>query len=79
MKTATSQIRPAVMLGVMACLTFAAGTVPVASLAQETTRTIATGSGIPLSANAPDEYVVKPGDTLWDISKPVPARRVVLA
>jgi hypothetical protein len=36
--------------------------------AQEPTRTIATGSNIPLAANAPDEYVVKPGDTLWDIS-----------
>lgn len=69
MKTATSQIRPAVVLGVMACLTFAAGTIPQTSSAQDSTRTIATGSNIPLSANAPDEYVVKPGDTLWDISK----------
>ncbi|HEY5810663.1 MAG TPA: LysM domain-containing protein [Povalibacter sp.] len=69
MKTATSQIRTAVMLGVTACLTFTAGTIPVTSSAQETTRTIATGSNIPLSANAPDEYVVKAGDTLWDISK----------
>ena len=32
-------------------------------------RTIATGSNIPLTADAPDEYVVKTGDTLWDISK----------
>jgi len=54
---------------VTACLTFTAGTIPVTSSAQETTRTIATGSNIPLSANAPDEYVVKAGDTLWDISK----------
>jgi LysM repeat protein len=69
MKTATSQIRPAVVLGMMACLTFAAGSVPLTSSAQDTTRTIATGSNIPLSTNAPDEYVVKPGDTLWDISK----------
>ncbi len=70
MKTATSQIRPAVVLGMMACLTFAAGSVvPLTSSAQDSTRTIATGSNIPISANAPDEYVVKPGDTLWDISK----------
>ena len=69
MKTATSQIRPAVVLGVMACLTLAAGSVPLTSSAQDSTRTIATGSNIPISANAPDEYVVKPGDTLWDISK----------
>lgn len=69
MKTATLQIRPALMLGVMACLTLAAGSVPMTSSAQDTTRTIATGSNIPLSAAAPEEYVVKPGDTLWDISK----------
>lgn len=69
MKTATSQIRPAMVLGVMACLTFAAGTVPLTSTAQDANRTIATGSNIPLSADAPNEYVVKPGDTLWDISK----------
>jgi LysM repeat protein len=69
MKTATSQIRPALVLGAMACLTFAAGSIPAVSSAQESTRTIATGSQIPLSADAPDQYVVKPGDTLWDISK----------
>lgn len=69
MKTGNLHIRPAVMLGIMTCLTFAAGTVPVTSVAQDTNRTIATGSNIPISPNAPDEYVVKPGDTLWDISK----------
>ncbi len=69
MKTATSQIRSALTLSVMACLTAAAGALPSASSAQESTRTIATGSQIPLSADAPDQYVVKPGDTLWDISK----------
>jgi hypothetical protein len=37
--------------------------------AQDSARTIATGSNIPLAENAPEEYVVKPGDTLWDISK----------
>src|SRR4029450_8138628 len=36
---------------------------------QDSQRTIATGSNIPLTADAPDQYVVKTGDTLWDISK----------
>ncbi len=31
-------------------------------------RTLATGSHIPLSASAPDQYTVKQGDTLWGIS-----------
>lgn len=69
MKTAISSIRPALVLCVAAGLTLAAGLVPVSSPAQDGTRTIATGSGIPLAPNAPDEYVVKEGDTLWDISK----------
>jgi hypothetical protein len=69
MKTATLQIRPAMVLGLMTCLTLTAGSFPVASSAQDSNRTIATGSNIPLSAEAPDQYVVKPGDTLWDISK----------
>jgi LysM repeat protein len=69
MKTATSQFRSALTLSVMTCLTVAAGSIPVASSAQDSTRTIATGSQIPLSADAPDQYVVKAGDTLWDISK----------
>ncbi len=33
------------------------------------TRTVATGSNIPLAPNAPDRYTVKQGDTLWSISK----------
>lgn len=69
MKTATLQIRPVVVLSLMAGLTVTAGMVPVTSTAQEATRTIATGSNIPLTADAPEQYVVKPGDTLWDISK----------
>lgn len=69
MKTATLQIRPVVVLSLMASLTVTAGMVPVTSCAQETTRTIATGSNIPLTADAPEQYTVKPGDTLWDISK----------
>jgi len=62
------QIRPAIVLGLIAGLTLSVG-LPVSTSAQETERTIATGSHIPLAANAPDEYVVKKGDTLWDISK----------
>lgn len=69
MKTATLQIRPVVVLSLMASLTVTAGMVPVTSTAQEATRTIATGSNIPLTADAPEQYIVKPGDTLWDISK----------
>jgi hypothetical protein len=69
MKTATQQIRPAVILSLIAGLTVAAAMAPVTSTGQETTRTIATGSNIALAPNAPDEYTVKKGDTLWDISK----------
>lgn len=70
MKTATSTIRSALVLSLAAGLTIAAGTLPTAVSAQEEgQRTIATGSNIPLTADAPDEYVVKTGDTLWDISK----------
>src|SRR5512138_3145655 len=69
MKTATSSIRSALVLSLATGLTFAAGFLPASLSAQEGERTIATGSNIPLTADAPDEYVVKPGDTLWDISK----------
>lgn len=68
MKTANFALRSAI-LGVIASLTLTAGLTPVGVLAQEGERTIATGSNIPLTADAPDEYVVKTGDTLWDISK----------
>ncbi|MGH8175176.1 MAG: LysM peptidoglycan-binding domain-containing protein [Steroidobacter sp.] len=68
MKTANLPLRSAI-LAVIAGLTLTAGVLPVSSSAQETSRTIATGSNIPLAAEAPDEYVVKTGDTLWDISK----------
>jgi hypothetical protein len=53
----------------MAALTVTTGLVPVISASQEESRTLATGSNIPLTADAPNEYVVKAGDTLWDISK----------
>lgn len=57
------------LLSLTTGLTLVAGMVPQTSPAQDSTRTIATGSNIPLTADAPDEYVVKKGDTLWDISK----------
>ena len=69
MKTAILSIRQALMLSLATGLTLAGGMVPVTSAAQEGTRTMATGSNIPLAAEAPDEYIVKTGDTLWDISK----------
>jgi len=69
MTTPTSTPRSAILLGLIASLTFTVGLIPLGSSAQESNRTIATGSNIPLAANAPDEYVVKQGDTLWDISK----------
>src|SRR3954470_31000 len=68
MKTATSPFRPAIVLGLIAAFTITAG-LSTASSAEESTRTLATGSNIPLSAEAPDQYTVKTGDTLWDISK----------
>jgi LysM domain len=66
MKSATHHFRPALVLGLIAGMTVFTGFVP--ATAQDSTRTIATGSNIPLADNAPDEYVVKTGDTLWDIS-----------
>jgi len=69
MKTATNQYRSAVLFGLIAAVTALGGAVPTSSSAQESSRMIATGSQIPLSTNAPDEYTVKGGDTLWDISK----------
>jgi hypothetical protein len=69
MKTANLPFRPAIVLSLIAGLTVTTGLLPVSSTAQESQRTIATGSNIPLTADAPNEYVVKTGDTLWDISK----------
>lgn len=69
MKTANLPFRPAIVLSLIAGLTVTTGLLPVSSTAQESNRTIATGSNIPLTADAPDQYTVKTGDTLWDISK----------
>jgi len=69
MKTATSPYRPAVVLGLAASITLALGALPVTLFAQETGRTMATATGVQLTPDAPEEYVVKRGDTLWDISK----------
>jgi hypothetical protein len=68
MKTANLPLRSAI-LSLVAGLTLTTGLLPVNSSAQDESRKIATGSNIPLTADAPDEYVVKTGDTLWDISK----------
>ncbi len=58
------------------CVTLAASAIstiallPSHSMAQsENGRTLATGSHIPLSPSAPDQYTVKQGDTLWGISQ----------
>jgi hypothetical protein len=72
MKTATNPIlfrlKPLALMAATAVLTAGLGA-PVLVTAQDSSRTIATGSGIPLAADAPDRYTVKQGDTLWDISK----------
>lgn len=64
-------VRPAVVLSLIAGLTVIAGIVPQTSSAQggEGGRSVGAGSNIPLTADAPETYVVKRGDTLWDISK----------
>jgi hypothetical protein len=70
MKTANLALRPAILLSLVAGLTVTAGLTPLTLSAQEgPAQTVGAGSKIPLSADAPDTYVVKTGDTLWDISK----------
>ena len=69
MKTATSPYRPAIVLGLAASLTLALGSLPSTLSAQETGRTMGTTTGVTLTPDAPEQYVVKRGDTLWDISK----------
>jgi hypothetical protein len=71
MKTANLALRPAILLSLVAGLTVTAGVLaPPSILAQDApAQTVGSGSNIPLAANVPDQYVVKTGDTLWDISK----------
>jgi hypothetical protein len=69
MKNAIYRSRPAVLFGLLAAVTSLSGVVPASSSAQEAARMIATGSQIPLTTDAPAEYTVRTGDTLWDISK----------
>jgi hypothetical protein len=71
MKTANLALRPAILLSLVAGLTVTAGLLaPPSLLAQEgPAQTVGSGSNLPLTADAPDQYVVKTGDTLWDISK----------
>jgi hypothetical protein len=69
MKTANLALRPAILLALVAGLTVTAGMAPLTLAAEGPAQTVGAGSNIPLSADAPDTYVVKTGDTLWDISK----------
>ena len=71
MKTANLALRPAILLSLVAGLTLTAGVMaPQSTLAQDgPAQTVGSGSNIPLATDAPDQYVVKTGDTLWDISK----------
>src|SRR5690606_27101691 len=67
MKTSNLPIRSAI-LSLVAGLTLTAGLGPVGAAAEQQ-RTVGEASRIPLAPEAPSEYVVKAGDTLWDISK----------
>ena len=71
MKTANLALRPAILLSLVAGLTVTVGVLaPQSILAQDgPAQTVGSGSNIPLATDAPDQYVVKTGDTLWDISK----------
>lgn len=71
MKTANLALRPAILLSLVAGLTVSVGLLaPPSTVAQDgPAQTVGSGSNIPLATDAPDQYVVKTGDTLWDISK----------
>src|SRR5690606_10050660 len=71
MKTANLALRKAILLSLVAGLTVTAGVLAPPSLRAQDgpAQTVGSGSNIPLAADAPDQYVVKRGDTLWDISK----------
>jgi hypothetical protein len=75
MKTISSPIqhwRGVCLSSVLGCMMLTTGmTVSSTAVAQatESSRTLATGTRLPLASNAPDTYTVKTGDTLWDISQ----------
>lgn len=69
MKTANLPTRPALLLSLITGLILTAGLSDSLAAPDTPVRTLATGSHIAVTADAPEEYVVKPGDTLWDISK----------
>jgi len=61
---------PVAIQSLALALTLVTGSLVLHDNAQaEAGKTLATGSGLPLAANAPDEYTVKRGDTLWDIAR----------
>jgi LysM repeat protein len=64
-----AKANPLIALASAAALTLGVGLSLTVGAQEATQRTIATGSGIPLAADAPDRYTVKQGDTLWDISQ----------
>ena len=70
MKTADSRFSRASLVAVCAAAAFATAGLATTerSLAQSATRTTPSASEMPSAWNAPDRYVVKRGDTLWDIS-----------
>jgi hypothetical protein len=69
MKTATPNVRSAIVLALAATFTLGFGAATLQAQDQPQARTLATASRIPLVPEAPETYVVKKGDTLWDIAK----------
>src|SRR5690606_17154832 len=68
MKTAKLAFRPTLLLGVMAALGLATATL-VPQVAPAGPVSALAAAAMALSPDAPQEYVVKRGDTLWDISR----------
>ena len=70
MKTISSPTKHRVWVTLAASALTVTAFLPSSTIAQsETGRVLATGSRIPLSTSAPDQYTVKQGDTLWGISQ----------